>query len=713
MNFQQRALPLIAKGLPVIPLRPKMKIPIETNWPETATANIDKIAEWVVEFPDANIGVVARAELNGFFFLEADTPPAGIEPVLKRIEAETGHKLPETFMVRSRPGRGHVYFRQTPESIAMGNIAQGFVKHADFSVRVNREFVVGPGSIHPISGQPYEILKDVDIIPAPVWLIEWLIAQKIEKEKVTVRTPDSPKIQHGSINSHLVSFIGTLRNKNVPLEAAIVASLAWCVENCQPPIDEAKVERDVRGMFGRYSAGDPNPAAGVLIGGVLAGQQPTIATTPEEVEQLKATQEQKEAEKQRILLVEGEEITKSLGLENFAYPKFPLWTLTGTSLYENLVKPWCDLNSRHEEFMALPAITLYLNYLARRVEIKDKAIIPSIFLACVGKRGEIIKSSCVQTAMSYFEGLGMLAQDNPSLSNANGKQIVFEAASPEGLGWEMQRIKCQNAVLFYDEMSTLAAKMEIQASTLRSRLITIYESGKFQNLVKGKERFSIDPGSYCASLILCNPMQTFREKWALLNEDGSGMDDRFYILLQPLVCKAMTPHIFVDTKAGSSKTAEFIGKALNQRMYAIDNATPLQRMLDDGFSNRQENRAEKFSLYFAVDLGAESIDEECVERSIALVEYERAAKKFLRTFESRTREGGIQQLIISSLETHEGLMEYRTLEREMGALKYGTSLWAQSYSGLVKNGYIREEGTGKKNDPKMVRLLRKMEYTEQ
>ena len=161
--FEDIAIPLIARNLPVIPLRPRSKIALLNNWPELATTSIETIREWGERYPDANCAVVAEGKIGGNWILELDNPE-----LTSRIESETGQALPKTFRVRSSPGRGHLFFKQTPASLAMNNITQNYVKGNDFSVRVNREYVVGSGSWHPTSGRQYEVVSEHEIVEAPI-----------------------------------------------------------------------------------------------------------------------------------------------------------------------------------------------------------------------------------------------------------------------------------------------------------------------------------------------------------------------------------------------------------------------------------------------------------------------------------------------------------------------------------------------------------------
>jgi len=227
VSFLDIARPLAERNVPVVRLRPRTKIAADSDWPALATTDLTKLTEWDAETPDANCGVVAIAKIGGIWLFEIDSPD-----VLARIEAETGQKIPMTYRVRSRPGRGHFYWKQTPESIAMGNISQSYVKHGDFSVRVNNEYVVAAGSTHPISGLPYEMVCNQPIIEAPVWLIDWIKAQRTTNKKLDAAL-EGEKIPHGSHDSTLFRIACKLRNIGLEEEGIYNHIVEVCENRCE------------------------------------------------------------------------------------------------------------------------------------------------------------------------------------------------------------------------------------------------------------------------------------------------------------------------------------------------------------------------------------------------------------------------------------------------------------------------------------------------
>src|SRR5579859_165392 len=377
MNFLERAQYTASKGVPIIRLRPNSKVAMDVGWPELATTDLETLKRWNDESPDSNCGAVAQAKIDGFFFFEVDSPE-----VIKRIGEETSKEIPATFRVRSRIGRGHFYFKQSLASIAMGNLSQGYVKHGDWSARVDGAYVVSAFSLHPHTQLPYTPLREEPITECPDWLIAWMLSQKVEKKPeaaAEIKKDAFGLIPHGSIHSYMLHHAGKLRNQGLSVEAIEVALLDLVHKNCAPPIDDSKVK-----------------AMAQSVGKYMPGQDGTILfTQPAQV----VTQ-----------TVEPEELPT---FDNEPYPSFPKYVMESTSLYENFVKPVCEKNSRIDYFMWLPAMTILLNYICPKIKIKrfggQEPFRGSIYEVLIGRKGKTNKSSCINDAKNYFNYIGCLA----------------------------------------------------------------------------------------------------------------------------------------------------------------------------------------------------------------------------------------------------------------------------------------------------------------
>jgi hypothetical protein len=677
-TFKDIAEPLAKMGVPMTPVRPGTKRAFLPDFPTTATTDITLINTWDLLYPDHNGACVARAEVGGVWFFEVDS-----KDVIPRMERETGQSIPDTFKVRSRPGRGHFYFRHNAASIAMGNITQTYVVGQDWSVRTNREYVVGPGSIHPDTLQPYLALNwGTPIIEAPDWLVKWLISQKIQKQQGTTAVSDAPrniagKVPHGAIHGFMLSQAGRLRAAGLTQEEIAFALVRIVNEQCEHPIDESKVIQMSKSICN-----------------FPVGENTSIALT-QTSNQPQATNEEPEDAPQFNMI---------------EYPLFPRHVMFDTSIYNGFVKPYCEANSRVDYFMWMPAAAMMMNYIGTKITVPFSSWKPSFFIVLIGKKGRTHKSSSIKDAMKFLEYASVLSMYSKNIKNADSKSLVWQAGSPEGLGTDMMRTNCKNAVLVYDELSTLVGKARIEGSGMSGALLSLYDSNNFSNSIKAKkDTFSIDPGSYCATLVTATTDRKFTDLWSQLAGEDTGLNDRFTWVLEPQALPEMKLEHVVDYNEAALATRCVIDKAVSKGKYQFFDKTPLQRTLAV-HGPRAAVRAEKWALYFAIDLQLDEIDEDCVARGIEMVKYEEAVKDYLLTFEAKNDESAIQQGVVRLLKKNGGLMEKRNIERGLNANKYGGTNWDRAYNWLVNSGHIVEYGKGCKGDPRMVKLIRDMSF---
>lgn len=668
-NSQQLAVAHIClKGWYVFPLGEKSKQPdseLAPNGFKSASNNPAQIHEWWTKRPNANIGIdLGRSNLTVLDFDKGE-PPAELN-------------LPETLRVKTSRGT-HVYFQGTSQQGRMFFNGQ----HVG-EIKSEGGYVLAPASVHP-DGPVYAVVSPNPLAPLPIGLVDLLRNAPKEEHEEGPRDA-AGLVPHGSIHPWLVTQAGRLRNMGMPIETMEDVLVQMAEANCAPPLDLNKV-RQVARSFKNYPAG--------------------INTD------LVLTQEQSPANQQ----LSPEFVEELPTFEDIPYPKFPHWVMEGSSLYEHFVKPVCAVNSRIPYFMWIPAMQLLLNYIGPKIKIKTgfgpRPFRGSIYTVIIGRKGRTNKSSSVDDAMSYFHYAGALNHASRDVKNADGKILTWTAGSPEGLGIEMQRANCKNAVLFYDELSQLVSKAGIDTSSLSSALLTMYEAKKFSNTVKsGKESYSLDPDSYCMSLIACTTDKKFSELWSNLAGDDTGLNDRFFFVIQPEPLPEPLLQQYVNTSMGSIETKKLIDKAITKGEYEYEASDNPHLKALVAVENRYAARAEKWALALAVDLGLDMIDDDCVERAVAIVNYEIAVKKYLQSYESTTREGQIQQEVRRNLEMSKGRMQKRDLLRKMNYDRFGTTLWGQAYGGLLKHGIIREEGSGVRGEPVFIQLLVKREVSD-
>ena len=198
----------------------------------------------------------------------------------------------------------------------------------------------------------------------------------------------------------------------------------------------------------------------------------------------------------------------------------------------------------------------------------------------------------------------------------------------------------------------------------------------------------------------------FVKYWSRLIAFSDGLEDRATLILQPEQLKDVTPRVYVPPSPDAiAEEKRLIEKAVIQQSYEFEDDTLLKAFAHK-YGNRPEVRAEEWAVAFAVQRGMDNVDSGCIERGIALETYNIEVKKYLNVREAETREATIQNHIIQILMHNGGSIQTRELNKKIRPDRYGTALWYNCYSGLIKSEWTVEAGTGVPGDPKRLVLLR-------
>ncbi len=619
--------------------------------------------------------VYAQQVPGGLCFVDKD----GAISLVEKYERETGRKFPRTLLVRSSIVRnldgtmstkGHWYFYQTPRTRTASNIAE-LKTGGVFSFRVNNTYVASIGSIHPTTGLPYAIADDAPVIPMPDEFLEWLQAQVVEKPKTRQEVVEGGELVEGTRYGGLMSELGRLWNQGTYSRKLIAEmALAWAKENFDIHAD-AFNEKLVGGEIEHFldHAEKNYEQEGTAQAIELDGGAAAVAPEPAKITQAE-------------------------------YPKFPTWVMAGTSLYENFVKQICNVDSRIDYFMWMPAMAMLLNYVSPKIKIKslvgERGFQGNIYMVVIGKRSQTMKSSSLADARAFFTHIGCLVSAGRDLKSAEGRTVTATVGSMESLGLTMQRTNAKSAILIYDELGTLVKKAGIEGSSMKDQMLTCYEGRQpFGNGVKAtKESFSIEP-PYCVSVIALTTTKKYPEQWAVLTDEDAGWDNRFTPILEPETLPE--PRVYQGTEflGAAVKTKALIDKALNQTVFEFEdlNDSPLTELVK--IDNRLTARAEKWALALAIDLGLDTVDHECMARAVALVKYEQAVRKYMRVHAANNKEAQVQQVIRRALERKpNATMRKCDLTRVCKASQYGTTLWGNALYGLTKHGILHDDGKG-------------------
>lgn len=233
------------KGWRVFPVGSDKK-PTVKDWPNEATTDRAKIADWWGANPNAGIGL-ATGKQSGLFVVDIDAGHNGFETMAGLPV------MPDTVISNTGGGGKHILFKYPAVEVrnSAGKVGQGI------DVRGEGGYVVVPRSPHP-SGHFYEWDKEhlpskTQLADAPAWLLKILVDEKPVQQIVT--TSEGAYIS-GQRNNALTSLAGTMRRKNMSEDAIFLAINAENLNRCIPPLPESEVRLIVSSVM-RY---DPSAA---------------------------------------------------------------------------------------------------------------------------------------------------------------------------------------------------------------------------------------------------------------------------------------------------------------------------------------------------------------------------------------------------------------------------------------------------------------------
>jgi len=137
------------------------KVPIDKGW-EYYCDNSRQYNP--ADFKGLNCGIPC-GPANGIIVLDVDD-----EDLFEKTCQKQGWKLPETRVHLTGKELPHYVYQYPKNGKRYGN--RGLKNKYGIDIRGIGGQVVGPGSIHPETGRPYEVISDVPIVPAPQWLLD-------------------------------------------------------------------------------------------------------------------------------------------------------------------------------------------------------------------------------------------------------------------------------------------------------------------------------------------------------------------------------------------------------------------------------------------------------------------------------------------------------------------------------------------------------------
>ena len=187
--MRDHALAYAAAGIPVLPLKPREKVPATAHGKDDATTDVDTITRWWSRNPNYNIGL---RPTSGLLVVDIDPRNGG--------DMSLRDRLPDTWTAKTGSGGLHIWLRASGDRWR-STLGEGI------DLKTSAGYLVAPPSVHP-SGQVYGWLNTAPIATAPGWLLSAAVRPK----------PPPPQ-----------SFTGTVGRR----EVGLVTAVAEATENCR------------------------------------------------------------------------------------------------------------------------------------------------------------------------------------------------------------------------------------------------------------------------------------------------------------------------------------------------------------------------------------------------------------------------------------------------------------------------------------------------
>lgn len=274
------ALDCLKRGWSVFPTKPRDKAPALIKGGEVwvnASNDEAQICAWWTKWPDANVAIAG----NGSKLSVLDTDH-GLTCLEDFVAWRDRNNLPVTYTVRTgrrfHPTTGASEFGvQCYYSGHMPEIGEFLLDGCSGQVKSLGGYVMAAGSIHPDSGERYEVLIDAPVAPLPD------VVRGLKQVQLAPAQPGKPmeKIpEGGGRHAALTSMAGTFRHKGLDKDAIHAALIPLNDSMCEVPVSDDDLEHIADSML-RYEVPEPEPVA--ILGGSKVNEQPEAAKLPERV----------------------------------------------------------------------------------------------------------------------------------------------------------------------------------------------------------------------------------------------------------------------------------------------------------------------------------------------------------------------------------------------------------------------------------------------
>jgi hypothetical protein len=687
-TFLQLATPYARMGIPVFPLLPKSKLPPSwmTDFPFYATTHLRQIKQWSEKMPDANLALLGRdLQVGDIFFLEFDCANG-----LEEAATEMSQPIPQTRIHLSGRRFEHWVFGQTERSLMLGNRSAKRGGKEWFSLRMHNRYVLGPGSIHPETGNEYLVQSDIRPIDFPDWLCDW-----IEKHAVSERAifgGDLPQVDPDfdfagfrewlpfGITQDGAWYIGEVcpgvgRKHEHSTKTGIYfdgSGMGWkCfAQNCPCAYHEDGTKFTIGDLIGRISE-EQGPYEGVIW-----PEESVEELIGDFAESADATDGMPESEPKSdevppppLPPLEPAASSPSESPTMLPQPqpaaKTPFGSMPEGCLYgylgEMARRLQCPLGYAYPALLAV--------YASRWTGIQTRTIRQNLYVTLLGDTSTG-KTRTMDRAMSAIGGDEVIKVVDNAIGSGEGLVEALGGKKEKDLS-PLDRVGLP-VLLHQDEMRELMGKIDIQNSSLPYKLNRLWEKDDAGGVVKGKSITAYANASFLGGLTVESPAE-FAELFG--NSTVSGLYVRMLYGWAPEGWEfddRWEEHDWVPTEVHPPNKMVKTGDAafdMKRAWEAVDRKIRGQRL---------SQYAMRIALVTAAANGDQEITEECMRAALLFCEWQEALRSVYKPSRADTIGGKMSEAIMEHA--------WRTVD---ATGNYSWFSWREAYQ---KNSWYRKDG---------------------
>jgi hypothetical protein len=356
---------------------------------------------------------------------------------------------------------------------------------------------------------------------------------------------------------------------------------------------------------------------------------------------------------------------------------FPTFAMGG------IARDFADLYSSYleppKEFFFFSFLTCLGSILANRLTLASEVQPqPRLYTLILGESADDRKSTAIVKTIDFFK------------DTMKEFGICYGVGSAEGLQARINDCSPHSLLLVFDELKAFVSKCKIEASVLLPCVNTLFESNRYESRTKKTDIFLEDA---FLSILSASTIQTYENMWSTQFTD-IGFNNRIFIVPASGERKHSIPQKIPQ------KEKDFLKKQMSERLQLVEKFTELditseaRNLFDKWYldlegsihSKRLDTYALRLMPLLAINEGKSEVDEEMVNKVIALMDWQLTVRKLYDPIDADNEVAKMENRIRRCLKSQP--MGNRDLKKKCHVERHGIWLFDMAFRNLQKAGEI-------------------------